>query len=471
MAEQIYDLTVIGGGPGGYVAAIRAAQMGMSVAVVEERSTLGGVCLNEGCIPSKALLDSSELFALARDRFAGHGILIDPPRLDLAALLKRKDGVVKRLTGGIASLFKKHSITLVQGRGHLEPAGGGKEHRVTVSGGESKKQTLKSRRVLLATGGLPVELPDLPFDGKRVVGAREALAFTEVPGHLVVVGGGYIGLELGSVWLRLGSKVTVIEALPALLPHSDPQAVEVLSKALGKQGMEFHLATRVTGGEAKGGKVRLNLEGEKGKTERLDADRVLVAVGRRPASEGLAEAGLELDDRGRVKVDEDYQTSVPGVYAVGDLIPGPMLAHKAMEEGVACIERMEGRKTSVEYPLIPGVIYTHPEIASVGRTEEALREAGVAYRVGKFPFMASGRARCLDETEGFVKVLAAEEGGRLLGVHIVGPRASELIAEATAVMAFEGCTADIALTCHAHPTLAEAFKEAALAAGGEAIHM
>lgn len=467
MSDQ-FDLVVIGGGPGGYVAALRAAQLGMKVAVVEKRATLGGTCLNEGCIPSKALLDSSEYFALARDSFKTHGIVIDPPRLDLGQMMKRKDEVVSKLTRGIASLFKKHKITLMTGTGRLAPAGAATPRVVVATpGGE---QTLEGKRILLATGSEAIAIPGLPFDDERIGYARHALAYPAVPAHLVVVGGGYIGLELGSVWLRLGAKVTVIEMLDALLPNTDQEVARTLLKSLEKQGMAILPGTRVAGVETSPAGLNLTLEGKTPQT--LSCDRLLVAAGRRPCTEGMAleELGIQLE-QGRIKVDADYQTGCPGVYAVGDLIRGPMLAHKAMDEAVACVERLHGERPEVDYSLIPGVVYTQPEAASVGRTEEQLKADGVAYATGKFPFMASGRAKALDETEGFVKVLAAPETGRILGVHILGPRASELIAEAVSVMAFGGSVADVTVTMHAHPTLAEAFREAALGAAGRAVHL
>jgi len=465
MTDQ-FDLVIIGGGPGGYVAALRAAQLGMKVAVVEKRDALGGTCLNEGCIPSKALLDSSEYFALARDGFQRHGILVDPPRLDLKQMMKRKDEVVLRLTRGIASLFKKHNIRLAAGTGRLIKGEGTPQVAVTTADGE---QTLTGKRVLLATGSEAVTIPGLPFGG-RIGEARDALAYPEVPEHLVVVGGGYIGLELGSVWLRLGSKVTVVEMLDTLLPNTDQEVARTLIKSLEKQGMTILPGTRVTGVAENPTALSLTLAGKGAQT--LTCDRVLVAAGRRPCTEGLGldAVGISLE-QGRIPVDTNYQTRCPGVYAVGDLIAGPMLAHKAMDEAVACVERLHGELPEVDYNFIPGVIYTQPEAASVGRSEEQLKAAGTPYAVGKFPFMASGRARALDETEGFVKVLAAPESGRILGVHILGPRASELIAEAVSVMAFAGSIDDLAAITHAHPTLAEAFKEAALGAAGKAVHL
>jgi dihydrolipoamide dehydrogenase len=467
MADR-FDLVVIGAGPGGYVAAIRAAQLGLKVACVEKRATLGGTCLNIGCIPSKALLDSSELYYLAQKRFGHHGIRVGGLELDLPALLRRKDDVVKTLTGGIAGLFKKNKITPVYGEGRLLGPG-----KVAVKKADGGKAELEAPAVLLATGSEPAAIPALPFDGERVVSSTEALNFERVPQHLIVVGGGYIGLELGSVWARLGAKVTVLEFLPRILSLSDSELAGMVHRFLQKQGLSFHLEHRVTGCEKKGGTVVVKAEGG-GKELRFEGDRVLVAVGRRPYSEGLglAEAGVTVDARsGRVQVDEQFRTNLEGVYAIGDLIAGPMLAHKASEEGLAVVERLAGHKTHVNYLTIPSVIYTHPELASVGPTEDQLKADGVAYRVGKFPFSASGRARCLDETEGLVKVLADPKTDRVLGVHILGPRASELIAECVLAMEYAASAEDIARTCHAHPTLSEAVGEAARAAWTAALHI
>lgn len=471
MSEEIYDLIVIGAGPGGYVAAIRAAQLGMRVAVVEKREALGGVCLNEGCIPSKALLDSSELFALARDKFAAHGIAIEPPRLDLARMMARKDDVVKKLTDGIAFLFKKNKIALFTGSARLAGKSGD-NHQVEVAGNrESGKQLLTAPRILLATGSEAVALPFMKFDGETVVSAREALAFERVPEHLLVVGAGYIGLELGSVWRRLGSRVTVVELLPKMLPTMDGQASDSLMRSLKKQGIALRMETRVTGIEKRDGKALVTVvSGDK--TEQIECDRVLAAVGRRPltAGLGLEEMGIALEEGGRIKVDGNYRSSIPGIHAIGDLIHGPMLAHKAMEEGAVFAERLAGQASEVEYDYIPGICYTWPEAASVGKTEEQLKGEGVPYAAGKFSFMANGRARCMDETDGFVKVLAHGETGKVLGIHIVGPRASDMIAEAVTVMTYGGSALDIALTFHAHPTLSEAMKEAALDVEKRAIH-
>ena len=482
-----YDLIVIGAGPGGYVAAIRAAQLGMKVAVVEKRAAAGGVCLNEGCIPSKALLDSSELFATARDKFALHGITVEPPRLDLNAMMLRKDDVVKKLTDGIAYLFKKNNIEQFHGTALLKGIDDSGQHRVEVaseapppvSNGQQSPVdqpsqalvVLAAPKILLATGSVAAALPGIPFDGQVVVTAREALSFDHVPEHLIVAGGGAIGLELGSVWRRLGARVTVMEMLPYILPNMDRQSADLLYRSLRKQGIQFKLDTRITGVRRADANVLVQFNSGAG-DEEVACDKMLVAVGRRPLTEGLGlEAiGVVLDKSGRVVIDDSYQSSLPGIFAIGDLVAGPMLAHKASEEGVACVERMTGMTTKVEYEYIPGAVYTWPEAASVGETEEQLKVAGTPYRSGRFNFAALGRARCMDETEGFVKILAHQETDRVLGIHIVGPRASDLISEAATVMSFGGTARDIALICHAHPTLPEAIREAALDVHKEAIH-
>ncbi|MBT0663502.1 dihydrolipoyl dehydrogenase [Geobacter pelophilus] len=470
MSDMVYDLIVIGAGPGGYVAAIRASQLGMKVCVVEKSDTLGGVCLNEGCIPSKALLDSSEHFAQARDKFSQHGVIIDPPRLDLARMQGRKADVVKKLTDGVVFLFKKNNIERLQATARIGTVDG-ELRTVHLSGGAAGEATVKGRRLLLATGSRAAEIPTIPFDGEFVVDARGALSFDKVPEHLVVIGAGYIGLELGSVWRRLGSKVTVVEMLAKPLPATDGQVADTLVRSLKKQGMTFHLDTKVVSVAKLNDKISLNLEGPGGPVA-IDCDRVLVAAGRVPNSDipGVLEAGIKVDGHGRVTVDENYMTSVPGIYAIGDLVAGPMLAHKASEEGVVCVERMNDEKSVVDYEFIPGVVYTWPEAAGVGKTEEQLKNEAVPYAVGRFSFMANGRAKCLDETEGFVKVLAHPETGRVLGVHIIGPRASDMIAEAVTAMTYGATAEDIAMTFHAHPTLSEALKEAALDVGKRAIH-
>ncbi|MBJ6726514.1 dihydrolipoyl dehydrogenase [Geomesophilobacter sediminis] len=469
MAEETFDLIIIGAGPGGYVAAIRAAQLGMKVAVVEKRESMGGVCLNEGCIPSKALLDSSELFHLAKEKFSGHGIEIAPPVLNLPKMMARKEDVVKKLTDGVAFLFKKNKVTTFPGVARLQGARADGVHQVEVTGANGS-QTVLGKKICLATGSEAVELPFLKFDGNLVASAREALSFDRVPEHLMVVGGGYIGLELGSVWRRLGAEVTVVEMLPRLIAGSDQQVADALLRSLKKQGIRFLLGAKLAKAEIRGEQVVAVVESE-GESQELTCDKVLVAVGRRPltAELGIEALGIAVD-RGRIIVDQDYQTNVAGIYAIGDLIAGPMLAHKAMEEGVVFAERLVGQKSIVEYEFVPGVCYTWPEVASVGKTEEALKEEGVEYRVGRFNFQGNGRARCMDETEGFVKILADAKNGRLLGVHIIGPRASDLISEAVTAMTFGGSAEDIALTFHSHPTLSEAVKEAALDVDKRAIH-
>ena len=468
MAER-YDLVVIGAGPGGYVAAIRAAQLGMKVACVEKRATLGGTCLNIGCIPSKALLDSSEFYHLAQHRFAKHGIKVGNVSLDLPAMLARKDEVVTGLTNGVRGLFRKNKIDAVHGTARLTSP-----TTVVVKADDGGETTLEAGHILLATGSAPINLPFMPFDGKAVVSSTEALTFDKVPNHLIVVGGGYIGLELGSVWKRLGAKVTVVEFLPRIVPMMDLEVGQLLYKSLIKQGLEFHLETKVTGAKVNGTKVTVSAESKDGQKVTFDCDKVLVAVGRRPYTEGLGldAVGVATDPKsGKVAVDKHFRTNVPTVSAIGDLIDGPMLAHKAEDEGVAFAELLAGKAGHVDYETIPSVIYTWPEVASVGITEEQAKERGIPYNVGKFPFIANGRAKAMDETEGLVKILADAKTDRVLGVHIIGPRASDMIAEAVTTMEFAGSAEDVARICHAHPTLSEAVKEAALAVDKRAIHM
>ena len=468
MAER-FDLIVIGAGPGGYVAAIRAAQLGMKVACVEKRAALGGTCLNIGCIPSKALLDSSELYHLAHEKFSRHGIKVGGLELDLPAMLARKDGVVKGLTEGVKFLFRKNKIEAVFGAGRLASP-----ESVVVApleGGDDR--TLEADHILLATGSAPIALPFLPFDGKAIVGSTEALGFDRVPKHLVVVGGGYIGLELGSVWKRLGSEVTVIEFLPRIVPLADLELGTLLHKSLVRQGLAFELETKVTGAKVEGDRVTVAAEAKDGKALSFECDEVLVSVGRRPYTEGLGldAVGLTADPKtGKVAVDKQFRTTVPSISAIGDLIDGPMLAHKAEDEGVACAEILAGKAGHVNYETIPSVIYTWPELASVGITEEQAKERGLAYKVGKYPFLPNGRAKAMDEAEGLVKILADAKTDRVLGVHIFGPRASDMIAEGVAVMEFAGSAEDIARTCHAHPSLSEVVREAALAVDKRAIH-
>ena len=463
-----YDLIVIGSGPGGYVCAIRAAQLGMKVAVVEKRATHGGTCLNVGCIPSKALLHASERYAEAEDGFAAMGIKVAPV-LDLAAMLAFKDSGVKGNVEGVAYLLKKHKIDHFHGTGRVLGPG---KMEVTFINGE--KQVVETKAIVIATGSEVMSLPGIAIDEKRIVSSTGALSLPEVPKRMAVIGAGYIGLELGSVWSRLGAEVTVIEMLDRVAPGLDGEVAKQLQRTLAKQGLAFKLGTKVVSVDSKGKSLELTLEPAKGGTpETLDCDVVLVAVGRVPNTQGLglAEARIATDNRGRIAVDEKFATTVPGIYAIGDVIAGPMLAHKAEEEGVAVAEIVAGQAGHVDYGTIPSVIYTAPEVASVGKTEEELKEAGIAYKAGKFPFTANGRAKVNRTTEGFVKILADETSDRVLGVHIIGADAGTMIAEAVTLMAFGGSAEDLARICHAHPTLNEAVKEAALAVDKRPIHM
>ena len=464
MAEKKkHDLLVIGAGPGGYVAAIRAAQLGLDVGCVEKEASLGGTCLRVGCIPSKALLEASERFHEAKHGLGQFGVKIAGVELDLERMLKKKDEVVRANTQGVAFLFKKNKITRYAG--HARLLGGGK---LRVEGGENETE-IEAEHILIATGSNVAKLRGVDFDGDRIGGSTEALSYPEVPEHLVVIGAGYIGLEMGSVWSRVGSKVTVLEYLDRILPGMDSEIAKEAHKILAKQGLEFRLGSKVTGAKVKGDKCTVEVEG----ADPIECDRVLVAVGRVPNTEGLGldAAGIEVDSRGRIPVDERFRTKAKGVYAIGDVIEGPMLAHKASEEGVACVEWIVSGWGHVNYDAIPGVVYTHPEVASVGKTEEELKEAGVEYKKGTFPFSANGRARALGAIDGRVKVLAHAETDRLLGIHIIGPRAGDLIAEAVLAIETGASAEDIGRTSHAHPTLAEAFKEAALAVAGQAIHI
>jgi dihydrolipoamide dehydrogenase len=463
-----YDLVVIGAGPGGYVAAIRAAQLGMKVACVEKRPALGGTCLNIGCIPSKALLDSSELYQLAQHKFSRHGIGVGKLTLDLAAMLARKDEVVKGLTDGVRFLFRKNKIEPVFGSARVAAP-----NTVAVTSNEGIESTLDASHILLATGSAPINLPFMPFDGKTIVSSTEALSFEKVPEHLVVVGAGYIGLELGSVWKRLGAKVTVIEFLARIVPAADQEIGELLRKSLVKQGLDFQLETKVTGAKTKSARVTVSAEAKDGRTLTFECDKVLVAVGRKAYTEGLGldDVGVKTDPKtGKVSIDGRYRTNIESISAIGDVVDGPMLAHKAEDEGIAFVEILAGKAGHVDYGTIPSVIYTWPEVASVGITEEQAKDRGRDYTVGKFPFLANGRAKAMDETEGIVKIIADTETDRVLGVHIIGPRASEMIAEAVTTMEFAGAAEDIARICHAHPTLSEAIREAALAVDKRAIH-
>jgi len=460
-----FDFTVIGAGPGGYVAAIRAAQLGMKVALIEERETLGGTCLNVGCIPSKALLESSELYEVARDRLAEHGVGAAVVKLDLLKMMERKAGIVTEVTDGLALLMKKNKITVIKGRGTL--AGG---RKVTVDGPDGKTE-LEADHIVLAMGSVPVELPGLPFDGKRIISSTEALSLDEVPGRMVVVGGGAIGLELGSVWRRLGAQVTVVELLPRIAIFADVQLSKMLKKELGRQGMEFLLESKVTAADTSGDEVRVTVEGKDGETSELTCDSLLVAVGRKPCTDtaGLAEVGVELE-QGRIKIDDHWLTSLPNVFAIGDLVSGPMLAHKAEDEGIAVAELAAGKPGHVNYDVIPNVVYTEPELAQVGITEKEARDQGIKVKVGRSYFKANARAKSLAAEEGLVKVVADAETDRILGVHILGARASEMIAEAAVAMEFRASSEDIVRTCHAHPTLSEIFREAAMAVDRRSIH-
>jgi dihydrolipoamide dehydrogenase len=461
-----YDLVIIGSGPGGYVCAIRAAQLGLKTALIEKGPTLGGTCLNVGCIPSKALLESSDLFAAANHRFADHGIALSGVALELGQMMARKSQIVAELVDGVAVLMKKNKVTVVNGHGVVTAPG-----RVTVTG-ETGEQQLETKSICLAMGSEPVELPFMPFDGERVVSSTEALSFTEVPGRLIVVGAGAVGLELGSVWSRLGAKVTVVEMLPTIAPFADKQMSGSLQRALEAQGLEFRLSTKVTAAEVTKRGVTVTVANDKGESTDLACERVLVAVGRRPSSGGcgLENVGVELEPGGRVTIDDHFRTSVPGIYAIGDLVRGPMLAHKAEEEGIALAEQLAGKVGHVNYDAIPNVIYTEPELAMVGRTEAELKEAGIAYNTGRFMFRPNGRAKSLGLLDGMVKILADKETDQILGVHMVGPRVSELVAEAVLAVEFRASAEDIALTSHAHPTLSEVVREAALAVGKRALH-
>jgi dihydrolipoamide dehydrogenase len=457
-----FDVLVLGAGPGGYVAAIRAAQLGFKTACVERESALGGTCLRIGCIPSKALLESSHLFREATHGFQKHGIQVDGAKLDLATMLKRKDDVVGMLTKGIEGLFKKNKITRLTGHGRFTSPG------VVEIESASGKESVSAKHIIIATGSKVSSLPGIELSGDAIGTSTEALSYGQVPGHLVVIGAGYIGLELGSVWARLGSKVTVVEYLDRILPGMDREMADEAQKIFTRQGLEFRLSHKVTSAKVEDGRPVVRCEGK----EPILADKVLVAVGRMPNTDGLGLEAIGLQtERGRIPVDDHFQTPVPGVFAIGDVIRGPMLAHKAEEEGIACVEGIAGHAGHVNYDAIPGVCYTHPEIASVGRTEEQLVEAGVVFKKGVFPFRANGRALAVAETEGKAKILVDAQTDRILGVHVIGAHAGDLIAEAVAAISFHASAEDLFLTSHAHPTLAEVLKEAALAAHGRAIHM
>ncbi|PVB61357.1 dihydrolipoyl dehydrogenase [Labrenzia sp. 011] len=463
-----YDLVIIGTGPGGYVCAIKAAQLGLKTAVVEKNATLGGTCLNIGCIPSKALLHASEMFEEAGHGLEKIGVKVSKPKLDLPAMMKHKSDVVDANVGGVAFLMKKNKIDVHTGTGKVLAQG-----KVEVTAEDGAATVLETRNIVIATGSEVMPLPGVEIDEKQIVSSTGALELEKVPGKLVVVGGGVIGLELGSVWNRLGSKVTVVEFMDKILGPMDGDVSKNFQRMLKKQGMEFKLSSKVTGVEKKGKGLAVTVEPAKGgDKEVLEADIVLVAIGRRPYTEGLGldTAGVALDERGRVQIDAHYKTNVDGIYAIGDVVAGPMLAHKAEDEGVALAEILSGQAGHVNYNVIPGVVYTQPEVASVGKTEEELKAAGIAYKTGKFNFSANGRARAMNKTDGFAKVLADARTDEVLGVHILGFGAGEMIHEAAVLMEFGGSSEDLARTCHAHPTMSEAVKEAALGAFFKTIH-
>ena len=472
MAET-FDVIVIGGGPGGYVCAIRAAQLGLKTACVENRGALGGTCLNVGCIPSKALLQSSHLFEEANHSFAAHGIKVSKIELDLPTMMSRKDDVVKQNTTGIEFLFKKNKVTYIKGTGKIAKAARG-AHEIAVKTLDGKDETYTAKYVVIATGSETTPLPGVTIDEKQIVTSTGALELTKVPKSMVVIGAGVIGLEMGSVWRRLGAEVTVVEFLDVILPPMDGEVRKQMQRILEKQGMKFRLGTKVTKAEPGKAGVKLTLEPAKGgAAETLDAEVVLVSIGRRPytAGLGLAEAGVIMTNRGFVQADENFQTNVEGIFAIGDVIGGQMLAHKAEDEGVACAEILSGQTAHINYDAIAGVVYPWPEVAGIGKTEEQLKEAGIAYHSGKFPFSANSRARANGDTDGFVKILADAATDRVLGCHIIGPEAGDLIMEVALGMEFGAAAEDIARTCHAHPQLGEAVKEAALNVAKRAIHI
>jgi dihydrolipoamide dehydrogenase len=464
-----YDLIVIGTGPGGYVCAIRAAQLGLKVAVVEKNATLGGTCLNVGCMPSKALLYASELFEEAGHSFGKMGIKVSAPTLDMPAMMTFKQQGIDGNVKGVDYLMKKNKIDVVMGLGKVLGTG-----KVEVKAADGKTQTLETKNIVIATGSDVTRLKGIEIDEKRIVSSTGALSLDKVPDKMIVVGAGVIGLELGSVWRRLGAEVTVIEFLDRILPGMDGEVAKSFQRILEKQGMTFKLGAKVTGVDSSGKRLKAQVEPAAGGTaESIEADVILVAVGRVPYTDGLGlkEAGVALDERNRVKIDHHFATNVQGVYAIGDVVAGPMLAHKAEDEGVACAEILAGKAGHVNYDVIPGVVYTTPEVAAVGKTEEELKAAGVAYSVGKFPYTANGRAKVNQTTDGFVKILADAKTDRVLGVHIIGREAGEIIHEACVLMEFGGSAEDLARTCHAHPTRSEAVKEAAFAVAKRAIHM
>lgn len=464
-----FDVTVIGSGPGGYVAAIRCAQLGLKTAIIEKYPTMGGTCLNVGCIPSKALLDSSEHFENAKHNFANHGILINEPTADLARMITRKDEVVDQTTKGIQFLMDKNKITVFEGVGSFESS-----TQVKVTKNDGSTEVLDSKYIIIATGSKPSSLPFISIDKERIITSTEALKLKEIPKHLVVIGGGVIGLELGSVYKRLGSEVTVVEFMDKIIPTMDGALSKELNKVLRKQGMKFMLSTAVQAVERNGDTVKVTAKDKKGEEVVVEGDYVLVSVGRKPYTDGLSleKAGVDLDERGRVKTNEHLQTNVSNIYAIGDVVAGAMLAHKASEEGVLVAEQLAGQKPHINYNLIPGVVYTWPEVAAVGKTEEQLKAEGVAIKVGNFPMRALGRSRASGDLDGFIKIIADEKTDEVLGVHMIGARAADMIAAAVTAMEYRASAEDIARMSHAHPTFAEAIKEAALDATGKiAIHM
>lgn len=463
-----FDVTVIGSGPGGYVAAIRCAQLGLKTAIIEKYPVLGGTCLNVGCIPSKALLDSSEHFENAKHNFANHGIIINEPKADLSRMIERKREVVDQTTKGIQFLMDKNKITVFEGVGSFESP-----TQVKVTKNDGSTETIESKYTIIATGSKPSTLPFITLDKERIITSTEALELKEIPKHLIVIGGGVIGLELGSVYKRLGSEVTVVEFMDKIIPTMDGALSKELNKVLRKQGMKFNLSTGVQSVERNGDTVKVTAKDKKGEEVVFEGDYVLVAVGRKPYTDGLAveKAGVDLDERGRVKVNEHLQTNVSNIYAIGDVVVGAMLAHKASEEGTLVAELIAGQKPHINYNLIPGVVYTWPEVAAVGKTEEQLKAEGVAIKIGNFPMRALGRSRASGDLDGFVKIIADEKTDEILGVHMIGARAADLIAEAVVAMEYRASAEDISRMSHAHPTFAEAMKEAALdATGKRALH-
>ena len=461
------DVAIIGGGPGGYVAAIRAAQLGLNTVCIEMDKTLGGTCVNVGCIPSKALLSSSEHFEFARLHAAEHGVQVGEVKLDLATMMKRKDAVVGQNTKGIEFLFRKNKITWAKGRGTLK-----KGNLVDVAGMDGKTESYRARDVIIATGSVPIELPFLKFDEKRVLSNIGALTIPQVPKHLLVIGGGVIGLELGSVWRRLGAKVTVVELMPTILPGNDEEIIKEADKVFRKQGLEIRVGSKVTGAKIEANRVLVDVEKD-GKKETLDADYVLVSVGRKPLLAGIdaAALGLKLGKRGEILADAQMRTNLPNVYAIGDAVGGKLLAHKAQEEGVVATEVIAGHKVHMDYKSMPSVVYTWPEIATVGLAQHEVEASGRKYKVGRFPFSANGRARTAGETTGFIKFIADAETDELLGAHMIGPNVSELIQEAVQAFEYRGTSEDIGVVVHSHPTLSESVKEAALGVLGRPIHI